>query len=254
MNCANHPEQTATGFCRNCGKPLCQSCQRPAQGTIFCEEHFPVTAGTGPSGASQGTGPQAPPPYPPPPYPPPPPGSGATADNPWTYGPGGGPASATRVSPGLAFILGFIPGVGAVYNGQYAKGLIHAVVFGLLVSIESSGAAGGMEALFGILIAAWTFYMCFEAYHTAARRQRGEVVDEFSSILPLHGPNGVNAGFPVDPVIMIALGVVFLLNTLDLVRLRDILRFWPVFLIGLGGYMLWARLAGAGRVQEVGRE
>ena len=33
------------------------------------------------------------------------------------------------ISPGLAFFLGWIPGVGAIYNGQYAKGLVHAVAF-----------------------------------------------------------------------------------------------------------------------------
>ena len=32
----------------------------------------------------------------------------------------------------IALFLGFIPGVGAIYNGQYAKGLVHAVVFGLI--------------------------------------------------------------------------------------------------------------------------
>ncbi len=248
MNCANHPEQAATGFCRTCGKPLCQSCQHPAQGTIFCEEHSPVTANSfGSTGPSQSTGAQhAPPPFPPPP--PPPPGPGV-ADNPYVYGPG---AAATRVSPGLAFVLGLIPGVGAVYNGQYAKGLIHAVVFGALISIESSGAAPGMEPLFGVLIGVWAFYMAFEAYHTAAKRQRGEPVDEFSSIVPLQAnPNG-RPGFPVGPVVMIALGIIFLMNTLELISLREILRFWPVFLIALGGYMLWIRLTGA--AQEVGRE
>jgi hypothetical protein len=149
-------------------------------------------------------------------------------------------------------VLGLIPGVGAVYNAQYAKGLIHAVIFGVLVSIQSSGAAPGMEPLFGVLTALWTFYMAFEAYHTAARRQRGEVVDEFSSIVPMQHTAGGAHGFPVGPVAMIALGIVFLLNTLELVRLRDILRFWPVFLIVLGAYMLWVRLTGP--AQEVGRE
>jgi len=151
------------------------------------------------------------------------------------------------VSPGLAFILGFIPGVGAVYNGQYAKGLIHAVIFGLLVSIESSGAAPGMEPLIGILIGVWVFYMAFEAYHTASRRARGEFVDEFSSLMPLNAQRATGTsprGFPVGPVVLIGLGVLFLLNTLELVRLRDILRFWPVFLIAFGAYLLWVRLTG----------
>ena len=39
MNCANHPETAAVAYCRTCGKPLCQVCERPAQGTVFCQEH-----------------------------------------------------------------------------------------------------------------------------------------------------------------------------------------------------------------------
>ena len=37
-------------------------------------------------------------------------------------------------NPGLAALLGFIPGVGAMYNGQYAKGVVHLIVFAILVS------------------------------------------------------------------------------------------------------------------------
>ena len=76
------------------------------------------------------------------------------------------------VSPGLAFFLGWIPGVGAIYNGQYAKGLVHAVIFGMLCSILDSDLRG-LEPVFGILLAAWIFYMAFEAYHTARKRRNG---------------------------------------------------------------------------------
>ena len=40
------------------------------------------------------------------------------------------------------------------------------------------------------------------------------------------------------------MGVVFLLETLDIVRLYQIVRYWPVFLILLGCYMLYVRLRG----------
>ncbi len=81
--------------------------------------------------------------------------------------------------------MGFIPGVGAIYNGQYVKGLVHVVVLGILISLASSeDLSGDLEPLFGMLIAVWVFYMAFEAYHTAKRRQLGEPVDEFSSIVP----------------------------------------------------------------------
>lgn len=217
MNCANHGDVAAVAYCRACGKALCPACERTVQGTIYCDEHAPQFAGAaGAAGA---------PPYGASPY------SGTV---PPAYSPN------LSVSPGLAFILGLIPGVGAIYNGQYAKGLIHVLVMGVLIASVSNGAASNAEPLFGLMISAWFFYMAFEAYHTAKKRQLGEPVDEFSSILPLRG-----RGFPVAPVVLICLGVLFLLNNLDLVRFRDVARFWPVFLIAVGVYMLYARVSGA---------
>ena len=149
-----------------------------------------------------------------------------------------GPAG---TSPGLAFVLGLIPGVGAVYNGQYAKGLIHVIIFGLLISLVNSSAVGELEPLFGLLIAIWYIYMPFEAYHTARRRQLGQAVDEFSSLLPLRPQR---PGFPVGPAVLIGLGVLFLLNTLDVLHFHDIAKYWPIILIALGVYMLYCRLKG----------
>jgi TM2 domain-containing membrane protein YozV len=211
MNCLNHPEIPAAAFCRTCGKPLCDACKRAAQGSVYCEEHVPAqTAAAAP--------PVAAPVYTPP------------------------PVADPSVSPGLAFTLGLlIPGVGAIYNGQYAKGLVHAVIFGLLVSILSSGSAHGMEPLFGILIAAWVFYMGVEAYHTAQKRRGGEAVDEFSSLINLHTRG---SRFPAGAVVLIGLGVLLLLNTTDIIPLERVLRYWPVLLILLGVYMLYVRLTG----------
>src|SRR5271166_6325760 len=147
MNCVTHPELPAIAYCRTCGRALCEHCQRTSQGIIFCQDHVPAA-------------PAAESPY--------------TAPTPPVR-----PVAEPGVSPGLAFLLGLIPGVGAIYNGQYVKGLIHAVVFGILTSIVGSGeAAGGLEPLFGILIAAWVAYMAFEACHTAKKRQLGQPVEE----------------------------------------------------------------------------
>jgi TM2 domain-containing membrane protein YozV len=210
MNCANHPDTPAASFCRNCGKPLCQVCQRSAMGTIFCEEHYAAHMAAQQQPSS--------------PY-----------SSPYTAGP------ANAASPGLAFLLGLIPGVGAIYNGQYAKGLVHVVILGILISIINTGSANGLEPLIGMLIGLWVIYMPFEAYHTALRRQRGETVDEFSSLAPLKPEGG---GIPLAPIVLIITGVVFLLNNLDVVRLYQLLRYWPVFLILLGVYLLWARTGG----------
>lgn len=214
MNCANHLEVPAVAYCRACGKALCEACQRTAQGTIFCEEHIPA----------QTTGASAPPP----------------GYSPYTAPPSA-PAACVAdasVSPGLAFLLGFIPGVGAIYNAQYAKGLVHVLVLGILISIMSSHSANGLEPVFGILIAIWFPYMAFEAYHTAKKRQLGQPVDEFSSLVPLRG----HSTFPAAPVVLIALGVLFLLINFDVLHFHDIVRYWPVFLIALGVYMLYSRV------------
>ena len=143
-------------------------------------------------------------------------------------------------SPGLAFVLGLIPGVGAIYNGQYAKGLVHVIIIGMTISILSNGAARGFEPLLGLLLAGFWAYMAFEAYHTARRRQQGLVVDEFSSLFPTRGGG---TKFPVAPLLLIVLGVIFLLNNLDFFQVERIIRYWPVLLIGLGVYMLYLRMS-----------
>jgi len=215
MNCQTHPDVAAVAFCRTCGRPLCETCQHSVQGTIVCEEHAPQ------------------------------PVVRPTPASPPTPAPG-------EVSPGLAFVLGLIPGVGAIYNGQYAKGVVHVVIFGLLISLVSSGATDGFEALFGMLIAIWYFYMPFEAYHTASRRLAGQHVDEFSSIFPLKSRH---AGLPIGPVFLIALGVLFLLITMDILQFRQIARYWPVALIVLGGYMLYSRITGGPQgIEDVQQE
>jgi hypothetical protein len=81
-------------------------------------------------------------------------------------------------SPGLAALLGFIPGVGAMYNGQYAKGIVHLMVFAVLVSLASD-----VNGIFGLFVAGWICYMVIEAHHTACARRDGT---------PLPNPFGLN--------------------------------------------------------------
>jgi hypothetical protein len=169
-----------------------------------------------------------------------PPIAAAPYTNPYTASTAPPPMPEVGVSPGLAFLLGIIPGVGAIYNGQYGKGLMHVVIFGLIISILDNGASNGFEPLMALLLAGFCCYMPFEAYHTAVRRQRGLAADEFSSLFPVHGSQ-----FPVAPIVLIALGVIFLLNNLALLDLGRLLRYWPVLLIAMGAYMLMARMSGS---------
>ncbi len=110
MNCANHPDVAVSQYCRSCGKPLCASCVRNVQGVAYCEQCLAERLGAVH----------------------PPQAASAPYVAPAVYA--GQPVAASGPNPALAGILGAIPfGVGAVYNGQYAKGLGHLVIFVLLV-------------------------------------------------------------------------------------------------------------------------
>jgi hypothetical protein len=137
-----------------------------------------------------------------------------------------------------------VPGVGAIYNGQYAKGLVHAVIFGILCSLPDSRIAHGAEPVFGMAAFAWWAYMVFEAYHTARKRRAGEPVDEYSSLIDFRGRGD---HIPVAAVALIVLGVLLLLRTLDLFDFEMVARYWPVLLIALGVYLLYNRFSGEGQ-------
>ena len=207
-------------YCRSCGKQLQPEEQRTVAGTVYCADHAPATS---------------------------------SPDSPWTAPPPsaagfgtGNIQGGTAISPGLAFILGLIPGVGAIYNGQYAKGLIHVVVFGTLISLANSNEVRDMTPIFVILSLVWVPYMAFEAYHTAMRRQQGGTVDEFSSLFPT---NGKGSGLPFGPILLMGLGVLFLLNNFDIIHFYQIAKFWPVALIAMGAYMLYERTQAGGGAQ-----
>lgn len=137
-------------------------------------------------------------------------------------------------SPALAAILGFIPGLGAVYNGEYLKALIHVVVFAGFVGILSSDAGDPVESVVGVLLSAFIVYMAIDAYRTAKCRLAGK-----PSPMPI---GDFRSDKPIGPIILIGLGVFFLLGRHF--PLGYYLReFWPLLLIVAGGLMLWKRIA-----------
>ncbi len=130
------------GFCQDCGKPLTQETLRAVGTGVFCEPCLATRVGASPSSGFTTV----------PSYAAVPPQAAATSDP----------------SPTLAAILGLIPGVGAMYNGQFAKGIAHLAVFAVLISLSDN-----VNGIFGLFAAGWIFYMVFEAYHTAVARRDG---------------------------------------------------------------------------------
>jgi cell wall-active antibiotic response 4TMS protein YvqF/B-box zinc finger protein len=143
MNCLNHPDVPAAAYCQSCGKPLCTACMRSVGGSVFCEPCLAARLSAAPGSAL-------------------PPDASVTG---------------IHAHPVLAGLLGFIPGVGAMYNGQFVKALAHVLIFAVFVSLSDK------SVVFGLLVAAWIFYQVFDAAQTAKARRDG---------LPLPNPFGLN--------------------------------------------------------------
>lgn len=234
MNCANHPDIAAAAYCRTCGKPLCSNCTRDVKGVIYCENCL----------ADRLAGVQPPPA---------PPAAGFVSS---TSAPG---ASGSGPNPTVAGILaGFFPfGVGAVYCGQYAKGLSHLVIFTMLVWGESVIDNGGMNTILGIGIAFFYVWQIIDAVRTAKAIQMGQPApDPFGLAQAFGAAEPAPPGQPMPPaqatdaaqspkvptaaVVLIGLGVLFLLQTAGVFEFGwD--RVWPFFLIALGVWMFAVR-------------
>jgi hypothetical protein len=134
--------------------------------------------------------------------------------------------------------LGFVPGLGAVYNGQYVKGIVHAAIFGMLIAISTSSDHEAIPALMVPLVVFFVLYMPIEAVRTAQAIRRGEEVNEMSGIVG--ALFDANSDSPVPGVLFIALGVLFLLFTLGVLRAELVFKAWPLALVGLGVWRLYA--------------
>jgi TM2 domain-containing membrane protein YozV len=221
MKCAVHPEVDATGYCRNCGKPMCAVCVRPVKDVLYCEDCLAKTMGVAsPAVAGATAAPQA----------------GQFPPQPVSSLPAG-PKSNSHAA--VAFLLGFIPGLGAIYNGEYNKAIIHIVIFGSIILGLSSDLGDGMTGMLVFMLVAFVFYMAIDAMRTAKMRETGQ---------PLNDPfESWSSRRPLGPIILIAVGGLFLLNNFgffDFFRVRQI--FLPLLLIGIGAVMLRNRVGGQG--------
>src|SRR5438270_4347085 len=245
MNCAVHNQTQAVAYCRTCGKALCEECKRDVMGAVYCEPCIAARLQGAP-----GVTPGAMPPPPPPPL--------MTIP--------GAP------NPVIAGILGFIPGVGAMYNGQFIKAFAHVVIFVMLII-----AANNIHWAFGWMIAFFIFYMAFEAYKTAEAKSHGLPGPDPLGLDKMFGiqesqihstglPTTVNTAAayppvspqpaqplqveppppppqdntPIGAIVLIGLGVLFLLQNVGIFRIHNL---WPLFLIGVGIWLAYKRIA-----------
>src|SRR5205823_10982458 len=190
MNCVNHADVPNVAFCIRCGRALCNACIHNVRGSVYCE----ACLGDAVEGKTAAAAP-------------PPPSTKKEV--------------VAGTNPGAAFVLGLIPGVGAIYNGEFVKAAVHVLIFGTLISFSEFGP----QPLVGLMIAAFVFYMPFEAYYTAKKRK-------------LRAEQGLELETPIDRlqqqfgdvkdrelwsgVVLIVIGGIYLLGNLDVFEMARV--------------------------------
>src|SRR6478672_1207449 len=197
MNCAYHIHNPAVVSCNGCGKALCPACDHRIKGFPYCQDCIVMGVDL------------------------------LRQQNQSNYV----PYVKKRTSPFAATVLSFVcPGLGAAYNGQTVKALVHFALFvGLFQMAILTG--GTLIFVFGFM-GMWLF-AAVDAWRSAQAIRSGLTPDVAEDILVKRF-----SGNPkVWGIVLTILGAAFLLQ--GRLPLRDLMRgLLPLALIGLGIYIL----------------
>ena len=199
MNCAYHSRNPAVVQCNGCGRPLCPACDHRIRGFPFCQDC--IVAGVEMLRQNARS-------------------SSSVV-----------PVVRRKISPFVATLLSLIvPGLGAAYNGQTSKAIVHFAIFASFFQMAT--VTDGMPFFLWGIFGTWLFAAvdaCRTAQLMRAGLAPGEEEDAIARRL---------YGNPLAwSVTLVTLGVIFLLHTLFGIRL-PVQQFLPVLLVILGSYML----------------
>jgi hypothetical protein len=204
-NCSYHLTNRAVVQCSHCARPLCPACDHRIRGFPHCQDC--IVAGVELLQQQQAR---------------------AAASGPQVV--------RRKTSPFVALLLSLLtPGLGAAYNGQTSKALVHFTIFASFFQMAT--VTNGTAFFLLGMVGTWLF-AAIDAVRTAQLIRAGLAPDAESDAIAkrLYG-NPLAWGF-----VLIALGTVFLLHTLFGVQL-PVKQVLPVVLVILGAYMLfdWTR-------------
>lgn len=196
MNCAYHIASVANVNCNGCGRPLCPACDHRIKGFPYCQDCIVS-------------------------------GVELLRNRHQAFYV---PIVKKQTSPLIAALLSVCPGLGAAYNGQTSKALVHfLVVVGLFqMAILSGGMAIFVLGFFGM----WVF-TGLDAWRTAQLIRSGVTPEDAEDVLIQRFSGNARLWGTVLTII----GLSFILQTFFNIQL--LVNFiLPALLIGLGMYLL----------------
>ena len=195
MKCAYHPTNLASVHCSSCGRGLCPACDHRIKGLPYCQDCIVAGISLLRRDAS-----------------------------------GQHPARSRggEKRPFVALLLGLIPGLGAAYNEQPIKALVHFIAtmgLGMLTDIF----ARPLAPIAALAMLAFYLYSLYDAYRSAQRGSAELKAEDESLKVFLRERTNLWGG------LLIGIGLLSLVNFFLPYQLRHL---WPLLLVAGGLYFL----------------
>lgn len=135
-------------------------------------------------------------------------------------------------SPLLAGFLSLVPGMGNIYNGLYARGLVFfLLVVSLFYTAVASGDGSHLALLIPSLIFVWLFNI-FDAYRQATLINWGWEEDE--AVYAHRNSGALAAG-----IALFVIGLYGFLHQFFDIDLSALLEHWYIIIMAVGGWLIY---------------
>jgi hypothetical protein len=129
-------------------------------------------------------------------------------------------------NPSLAAFLAIFPGMGAIYSGNFLKGVTYVLIFAVLI-VLTSNAQDPDAVVFALMIGGFYIFQIVDSYNEAGRMNQNI------------STGGGSAGGKEDlslftAIVVLVIGIVFQLANFDLLTYRQVTRLWPLALVAFG--------------------
>jgi hypothetical protein len=129
-------------------------------------------------------------------------------------------------NPSLAAFLAIFPGMGAIYNGNFLKGVTYVLIFSVLI-ILTSNAQDPDALIFALMIGGFYIFQIVDSYNEASRMNQNISAGEGTAA----GKEDISL---FSAIVVLVIGIVFQLANFDLLTYRQVTRLWPLALIAFG--------------------
>lgn len=156
-----------------------------------------------------------------------------------------------RKSPSLALILSGMPGLGQIYVGYYQQGFIHMLVAGIVIFLLNAPGVHhrALEPFLGFFLAFFWLYNMIDAYRRASFYNHSLAgLTGFDVPEDIKLPKG--SGSMAGGIALIGIGLLFFANTALGMSLDWLEQWWPMGLVLLGVYLVYASIAAKQRGQQ----